>query len=43
MQNGKKPVNFKQLGTTGLRRYGPYIYEEFLPELRWTYAGKIYQ
>lgn len=43
MQNGKKPVNFKQLGTTGLRRYGPYIYEEFLPELRWPYAGKIYQ
>lgn len=43
MQNGKKPVNFKQLGTTGLRRYGPYVYEEFLPELRWPYAGKIYQ
>lgn len=43
MQNGKKPVNFKQLGTTGLKRYGPYIYEEFLPELRWPYAGKIYQ
>lgn len=43
MQNGKKPVNYKQLGTTGLRRYGPYVYEEFLPELRWPYAGKIYQ
>ena len=43
MQNGKKPVNFKQLGTTGLKRYGPYVYEEFLPELRWPYAGKIYQ
>ena len=43
MQNGNKPVNFKQLGTTGLRRYGPYVYEEFLPELRWPYAGKIYQ
>ena len=43
MQNGKKPVNFKQIGTTGLRRYGPYVYEEFIPELRWPYAGKIYQ
>lgn len=38
-----KNVNFKQLGTTGLRRYGPYVYEEFLPELRWPFAGKIYQ
>ena len=43
MENGKKTVNFKQLGTTGLRRYGPYVYEEFLPELRWPYAGRIYQ
>lgn len=38
-----KPVNFRQLGTTGLRRYGPYIYEEFLSELRWPGAGRIYQ
>ena len=38
-----KNVNFKQLGTTGLRRYGPYVYEEFLPELRWPWAGKLYQ
>lgn len=38
-----KNVNFKQLGTSGLRRQGPYVYEEFLPELRWPYAGKIYQ
>lgn len=35
--------NLKQLGTTGLKRYGPYVYEEFLPELRWPRAGKIYQ
>ena len=39
----KKTVNFKQLGTSGLRRQGPYVYEEFLPELRWPYAGKVYQ
>lgn len=38
-----KVVNFKQLGVSGLRRYGPYIYEEFLPELRWPGAGKVYQ
>ena len=38
-----KNVNFKQLGVTGLRHYGPYIYEEFLPELRWPRAAKIYQ
>lgn len=38
-----KLVNFKQLGSTGLRRHGPYIYEEFLPELRWPRAGRVYQ
>lgn len=38
-----KNINFKQLGRTGLKRYGPYIYEEFLPELRWPRAAKIYQ
>jgi ribosomal protein L12E/L44/L45/RPP1/RPP2 len=38
-----KVVNYKQLGTTGLRRYGQYVYEEFMPELRWPWAGKIYQ
>lgn len=38
-----KNVNFKQLGTSGLSRSGPYVYEEFLPELRWPYAAKIYQ
>lgn len=43
MTNSKKVVNYKQLGTSGLKRYGPYVYEEFLPELRWPRAGKIYQ
>lgn len=37
------PKNFKPLGVSGLRRYGPYIYEEFLPELRWPGAGRVYQ
>ena len=39
----KTPTNFKPLGVSGLRRYGPYIYEEFLPELRWPGAGRVYQ
>lgn len=39
----KKVVNFKQLGVSGLRHQGPYVYEEFLPELRWPRAGKVYQ
>lgn len=34
---------FKPLGVSGLRRYGPCIYEDFLPELRWPRAGKVYQ
>jgi hypothetical protein len=37
------PQNFRPLGVSGLRRYGPYIYEDFLPELRWPGAAKIYQ
>jgi len=36
-------VNLKILGTTGLQKYGSQIYEEFLPELRWPRAGKVYQ
>jgi hypothetical protein len=43
LKTTNRVVNFKQLGTTGLKRYGPYVYEEFLPELRWPRAGKVYQ
>lgn len=43
MENTNKVVNYKQLGTSGLKRYGPYVYEEFLSELRWPRAGKVYQ
>lgn len=39
----RTPKNMKPIGVSGLKRYGPYIYEEFLPELRWPHAGKIYQ
>lgn len=37
----KRPT-FKQLGVSGLSRYGGYVYEEFLTTLRWPYAGKVY-
>lgn len=43
MANKPTVGNYKQLGVSGLRRYGPYIYEEFLNELRWPGAGKVYQ
>lgn len=38
-----KPVNYKQIGSTGLNRYGGVVYEEFMPNLRWPYAGNIYK
>lgn len=36
-------INHKQLGVSGLRRYGGYVYEEFIPDLRWPRAGSVYQ
>lgn len=36
-------VNFKQIGVNGLKRYGGYVHEEFLPQLRWPQAGRIYK
>lgn len=39
----RTPKNMAPIGVSGLERYGPYIYEEFLPELRWPQAGKIYK
>lgn len=42
--DGKKPVvNYKQLGESGLTRYGGQVYEEFLPQLRWPRANRIYK
>ncbi|MNB69307.1 hypothetical protein D3C75_158350 [compost metagenome] len=38
-----KAANFKQLGVSGLRRQGGYVYEEFMPHLRWPRAGEVYQ
>ena len=40
----KRPYVAKPIGVSGLRRYGPYVYEEFLSELRWPdRAGRVYQ
>lgn len=41
--NPNKQVNYKQFGTTGLRRASGYVTEEFLPNLRWPWAGRVYQ
>lgn len=35
--------NYRQLGVSGLTRYSGYVYEEFLSELRWPRAGKVYK
>lgn len=32
-----------EIGRSGLRESGGYIYEEFIHKLRWPYAGEIYQ
>lgn len=34
---------FKELGTSGLKQSGGFIYEEFLKKLQWPYAGQVYQ
>lgn len=36
-------MKYTEIGTTGLNRWGNYIYEEFLPQLRWPGASKIYK
>ena len=39
----RQPAPLKHLGIVGLRQNSGSVYEEFLPELRWPRAGKIYQ
>ena len=34
---------YKEIGSSGLRQSGGYIYEEFLKKLQWPFAGEIYQ
>lgn len=36
-------VSFSEVGTRGLFRQGGYVYEEFLSNLRWPQATKIYK
>lgn len=35
--------NFGEVGNSGLDRWGNDVFEEFLPNLRWPRAGKIYK
>ena len=35
--------NFGEVGTTGLKRFGQHVYDEFLPQLRWPRAARIYR
>ena len=39
----RQPAKLTHLGIVGLRQNSGNVYEEFLPELRWPRAGKIYQ
>lgn len=38
-----KNISFSELGSTGLNRWGSEVYEEFLPNLRWPRAAKIFK
>jgi len=35
--------SFVEMGSTGLNRFGGHVFEEFLPQLKWPRAGKIYR
>lgn len=36
-------ADFSELGTTGLNRWGYSVYEEFLPQLQYPQAAKVYK
>lgn len=38
-----KTPSFVELGVTGLNRWGGYVFEEFLPDLRWPKSVKVYK
>lgn len=40
---GTSTPTFGEAGISGLNRFGGDIFEEFLPQLRWPRAGKIYK
>jgi hypothetical protein len=44
IKNESVPVaRFAEIGSTGLNRWGQDVYEEFLPNLRWPRAAKVYK
>lgn len=43
MERGVNMVRYNEIGSTGLNRWGNYIYDEFLPQLRYPGASKIYK
>lgn len=45
MEGNKQNIGgptFNEVGTTGLKYNSGYVYEEFLPKLRWPRAGEVY-
>jgi hypothetical protein len=38
-----EPIDFRELGATGLRRSGGFVLEEFLPQLQSTKARQVYR
>lgn len=43
MPDDKKPYDFGEIGSSGLRRSGGYINEEFLPQLQGVKGFKVYR
>lgn len=40
---GASSISLNVLGNSGLQYTGPYVYEEFLPDLRWPQAARVYK
>lgn len=43
LEKTRPSTKTQRMGLVGLKQSGGYIQEEFLPELRWPRAGRIYQ
>lgn len=37
------PITLTEIGHTGLNKWGQDVFEEFLPNLRWPRAGRVYK
>lgn len=42
-ESPRNNAHFGELGITGLSRFGNQVMEDFLPQLRWPRAGKVYR